>query len=54
MEWFPYWPDGRYAIVTEPYEAKVTAGRLAAPSGPGLGIELNLDYLDRFARLEAS
>jgi hypothetical protein len=51
MEWFRYCRDGRNAIVTEPCEAKVAAGRLAAPSG--LGIDRNLDHLDRFPRFAA-
>jgi hypothetical protein len=41
MEWFPYWADGRYDNVTEAYEQKARAGRLEAPTAPGLGIELN-------------
>jgi galactonate dehydratase len=52
LEWFPYWPDGRYDIVTEAYERKARNGRLAAPTAPGLGITLNEDYLSRFARIE--
>jgi galactonate dehydratase len=48
MEWFPYWADGRYDIVTEAYERLARGGRLAAPTAPGLGIELNDDYLARF------
>lgn len=52
MEWFPYWLDGRYDIVTDAYERKVVGGRLAAPTAPGLGIELDLDYLGRFPRLQ--
>jgi galactonate dehydratase len=51
LEWFPYWPDGRYDIVTEAYERKAANGRLEAPTAPGLGIELNEDYLDRFPKV---
>ncbi|WP_191058402.1 mandelate racemase/muconate lactonizing enzyme family protein [Geminicoccus harenae] len=51
LEWFPYWPDGRYDIVAEPYERKARNGRLAAPTAPGLGIELNEAYLNRFTKL---
>jgi galactonate dehydratase len=51
MEWFPYWPDGRYDIVTGAYEMKTKNGRLAAPIAPGLGIELNDDYLQRCSKL---
>jgi galactonate dehydratase len=47
MEWFPYWSDGRYDIVTEAYERKTGNGRLAAPTAPGLGVELNDDYLQK-------
>ncbi len=54
LEWFPYWPDGRYDIVTEPYEKKMKNGRLAVPTAPGLGIELNEAYLDRFAKVEVT
>ncbi|HRY26468.1 MAG: mandelate racemase/muconate lactonizing enzyme family protein [Geminicoccaceae bacterium] len=52
MEWFPYWPDGRYDIVTEAYETKMQRGRLAAPTAPGLGVELNDGYLARCDKVE--
>ncbi|WGF87813.1 mandelate racemase/muconate lactonizing enzyme family protein [Marinivivus vitaminiproducens] len=52
LEWFPYWPDGRYDIVQEAYERKASHGRLPAPTAPGLGIELNDDYLGRYPRIE--
>jgi galactonate dehydratase len=55
QEWFPYWWDDRIHIATDPLEPKVRASRLAAPEGPGLGVELNGDYLARFpsVRIEA-
>ena len=53
LEWFPYWPDGRNDIVTEAYETKARDGRLQAPTAPGLGIELNEAYLNRYPKLVA-
>lgn len=52
MEWFPYWRDGRYAIVEEAYEGKARGGWLEAPTAPGLGVTLNEEYLARFERIE--
>ena len=47
MEWFPYWSDGRFNIVEEALEKKTVAGHLEAPTAPGLGVTLNMDYLER-------
>jgi galactonate dehydratase len=52
MEWFPYWPDGRYDIVAEALEPRQKGGRLRVPDTPGLGVVLNDDYLARFDKLE--
>ncbi len=54
LEMFPYWPDGRYEIVDAPYERKIRGGRLPAPTKPGLGIELNMDYLAGFDSLSTN
>jgi L-alanine-DL-glutamate epimerase-like enolase superfamily enzyme len=54
MEWFPYWPDGRYDIVTDALEPKATGGYLEAPTAPGLGVELNMDYLAGCASVEVA
>ncbi|WP_191058403.1 mandelate racemase/muconate lactonizing enzyme family protein [Geminicoccus harenae] len=51
MEWFPYWTDERYAIVTDALEHRQRNSRYRIPERPGLGIELNDDYLARFDRL---
>ncbi len=45
QEIFPYFADGRQDVVTDAYERRVERGYLALPEGPGLGIELNRDYL---------
>ena len=52
MEWFPYWTDGRYAIVTEALEPQQRKGRFRIPDRPGLGVELNDDYLARFDQIQ--
>lgn len=52
QEIFPYWADQRYDIVTEPYEADVMNGTLTPRQLPGLGVELNRDFLKRFSTLK--
>lgn len=51
MEWFPYFTDDRYSIVTDPLEPRQRHGRYQIPDRPGLGVELNDDYLRRFDKL---
>jgi galactonate dehydratase len=51
METFPYWVDDRYSIVTEHLEHQQKNSRLKIPDKPGLGVELNDDYLARFDSL---
>lgn len=51
QEWFPFWEDGRYAIVEDPLELKANHGVLDIDRHacqPGLGIRLNMDYLNRW------
>lgn len=48
QEWFPYWRDDRLNIVTEPLEPQAKNSYLDIPNKPGLGIELNDDYLKNF------
>lgn len=50
QEWFPYWTDERYDILTEPLERQPHAPVVAIPDKPGLGVELNDDFLRRYAR----
>lgn len=45
QEIFPYFADGRQDVVTDAYERRVERGYMALPKGPGLGIEINRDYL---------
>ena len=52
MEWFPYWRDGRYDIVTHALEHDQQRSRFRVTDRPGLGVELNDDYLARFDKLE--
>jgi galactonate dehydratase len=52
QEWFPRWSDDRFSIVTEPFEPQTRAGRFNVPDRPGLGVELNEDYLARFDKIE--
>jgi galactonate dehydratase len=54
QEIFPSWPeDDRLDMVDAPYERQVVDGHLAVPTRPGLGVELNEDYLARFEQIEA-
>jgi len=51
---FPLWPeDDRLDLVDAPYERQVVAGHAPLPTGPGLGVELNDDYLKLCERLDA-
>jgi galactonate dehydratase len=45
QEIFPYFADGRQEAVTAAYERRLVDGYLGLPDGPGLGIEINHDYL---------
>jgi len=54
QEWFPYWADGRYNIITEPLEFLAKDGYFDIShieGKPGLGVQLNEDYLERFNRI---
>lgn len=51
MEWFPHWGDDRHNIVTDPLEPRQRNGRFVIPQTPGIGIDLNEDYLARFRRV---
>jgi galactonate dehydratase len=48
MEVFPFRKDGHYAMVENPLERRISGGRLTVPSTPGLGVEVDSRYLDRF------
>jgi galactonate dehydratase len=49
QEIFPYFADGRQDAVEEPYERKIKNGYMELPTGPGLGVTLNYDFLRRHA-----
>ncbi len=48
QEIFPFQGNEHYAIVTDPLEKKVKNGYLDVPTTPGLGVELNHDYVNQF------
>lgn len=50
QEWLPYWTDDRYHILKDPLETRGHAPTVKIPSAPGLGAELNDDFLKRFER----
>lgn len=51
QEWFPYWQDERYRILTDPLEPKAKDGHFVIDEiKPGLGIELDKDYLSSFQK----
>lgn len=52
QEWFPYWPDDRYEIVTEAFDLQARDSYFEVPDRPGLGVELNDDYLKRHECIE--
>jgi len=45
QEWFPYFSEEHYALVTDPLEPKAVDGYYEIPDTPGLGIELNEDVV---------
>lgn len=51
QEIFVDWADDRANIVHDPYENDVKDGYLALRNRPGLGVELNHDFLSRFEKL---
>jgi galactonate dehydratase len=54
QEVFPVWPeDDRLEMVDAPFERQIRDGQLALPARPGLGVDLNMDYLRRCERMEA-
>lgn len=54
QEVFPVWPeDDRLALVDDPYERRIQGGQIALPDRPGLGVELNADYLTHCERMQA-
>lgn len=54
QEIFPVWPeDDRLDLVDAPYERQVVDGHAPLPTRPGLGIDLNDDYLKRCETVEA-
>jgi galactonate dehydratase len=54
QEVFPVWPeDDRLEMVDAPFERQIRDGQLALPARPGLGLDLNMDYLRRCERMEA-
>mgnify|MGYP003366534667 CR=1 FL=1 len=51
QEWFPYWQDERYRILTDPLEPKARDGHFVIDEmKPGLGVELDKDYLSSFQK----
>ena len=51
QEWFPYWQDERYRILTDPLEPKARDGHFFIEEmKPGLGVELDKDYLSSFQK----
>nr|HRJ41529.1 enolase C-terminal domain-like protein [Caldilineaceae bacterium] len=54
QELFPYRPAAHYEVVTEPLERQVVDGYLAIPDKPGLGVELNDDFLAGHAKIVVS
>ncbi len=54
QEWFPYWnrKDDRLNIVTDPFEPQVQKSYFTVPHKPGLGVELNESFINKFNFLE--
>ena len=48
QEIFPVWPeDDRLDMVDAPLERTIVDGHMPLPTRPGLGVELQADYLQR-------
>lgn len=54
QEVFVNWTDDRENIVQNPYEKDIKDGYLAVRDLPGLGVELNHDFLTRFEKMSVS
>lgn len=48
QEVFPFFTDGRYDILENPFETTIENGVINVRDLPGLGVSLNDDYLSRF------
>lgn len=48
QEVFPFFPDGRYNIVENPYETEIEGGVIKVRDLPGIGVTLNEDFMSRF------
>jgi galactonate dehydratase len=51
QEWFPYFSEEHYALVSDPLEPKAVEGYYEIPATPGLGIELNEDVVKDLDRI---
>ena len=52
QEVFPNWPeDDRLDLVDQPFERRISKGRIALPTEPGLGVRLNPDLLKKCDRM---
>jgi len=51
QEWFPYFSEEHYALVSDPLEPKAVDGYYDIPPTPGLGIELNEDVVKDLDRI---
>jgi galactonate dehydratase len=49
QEIFPYFADGRQNLVLAPFEQQIVDGHMALGTAPGLGVELNRDFLKSHA-----
>lgn len=47
QEMFPTLPVGKFEMVDQAYEQKIVDSYVDPPSAPGLGIELNMDFMQR-------
>jgi galactonate dehydratase len=51
QEWFPYFGDEHYELVTDPLERKAVDGYYEIPETPGLGVELNEEAIKNHNRI---
>ncbi|RJP67103.1 MAG: galactonate dehydratase [Candidatus Abyssobacteria bacterium SURF_17] len=51
QEWFPYFNDEHYALVTNAFEKKAVNGFFEIPDTPGLGIELSEETIKNHERI---
>jgi L-alanine-DL-glutamate epimerase-like enolase superfamily enzyme len=51
QEWFPYFSEEHYGLVTKAFEPQAENGQFTIPDTPGLGVILNEDAMKERDRM---